>query len=83
MDEEISPETRKAARRWYNHVKNNREALSYAFENYGTEDKLLYTRNLMAELGHECTPDNLREFLFLLQETLKMIEEEEEEDGLY
>ena len=83
MDDEITPEARQAALDWYNHVKKNKENLTRAFNEYGTEDRLLYTRNLMAELGHECTPDNLREFLYLLQETLTMINEEEEEDGIW
>ena len=79
MDDEISPEARQAALAWYNHVKKNKDSLTYAFHEYGTEEKLLYTRNLMAELGHECTPDNLREFLSLLQETLEMVHAEDDD----
>ena len=78
----MNEDTRQAALKWYNHVKENKDKLQAAFDDYGTEDRLLYTRQLMAELGHECTPDNLREFLYLLQETLTMINEEEEEDGI-
>lgn len=60
---------------WMDHIRKNRPALEKALEMY---DEAWYNvRNGMAEMGGEVTPDQLKELTELIKDTLRILDEEE------
>jgi hypothetical protein len=60
---------------WIKHVKSNYARLKHVMDNLSTNEQLLCTREMLAEMGKEVTPDELREFSTLLKETLEYIDD--------
>lgn len=69
-------DSHEAAIEWCNYVRENYNRLKAAVSTVEGERELLSTRQIMAELGKEITPSELREFGELLKTTLKIIENE-------
>ena len=62
---------------WMDHVRENRAMLEKAIDMY---DEAWYNvRNGMAELGGEVTPGQLKELTDLIKDTLRVIDEEEDD----
>ena len=62
-------------REWYKYVRENYNRLKQAVTCVTSgERELLLTRQIMAELGHEITPQELKDFAEILSETLEAIE---------
>ena len=60
---------------WMDHIRKNRPALEKALDMY---DEAWYNvRNGMAGIGCEVTPDQLEELTELIKDTLKILDEEE------
>ena len=60
---------------WMDYVRENRTMLEKAIDMY---DEAWYNvRNQMAEMGAELTPDELKELTELIEETLLILDEEE------
>lgn len=61
-------------REWLKYVRNNYHRLKQAMDDISGERELLFTRQIMAELGHEVTPKELKDFAEILRESLEAIE---------
>lgn len=61
-------------REWYRYVRTNYDRLKAAVNEISGERELLTTRELMAEMGCEITPEELRKFAKLIRETLEIVE---------
>ena len=60
---------------WLNHIRNNRKDLENAIDMY--HEAWYNIRNQMAEGGAELTPDELKELTEFIEETLLILDEEE------
>lgn len=72
-DEILNNEARRTI--WLNHIRNNRKDLENAIDMY--HEAWYNIRNQMAEAGAELTPDELKELTELIEETLLILDEEE------
>ena len=71
----MNPKDRKAIYEWLDHVKNNRRRMQDILETLSSPSGLYASRNALAEIGKEVTPDELHEFADLVQEALNILEE--------
>jgi hypothetical protein len=67
----------KILNQWIEHVRKNKERLTGSCNILDDKQGMLATRNYIAELGKELTPDELKDFHLLLKETLSLIEHQD------
>ena len=59
---------------WVRYVRRNYSNLKKAVDEISRERELLTIRSIMSKMGHEMTPDELRQLAELLQKTLEIVE---------
>ena len=72
-DEILNNKARRAV--WLNYIRNNRKDLENAIDMY--HEAWYNIRNQMAEGGAELTPNELKELTEFIEETLLILDEEE------
>lgn len=71
----MNHEHKKAIYEWLEHVKNNKSRMQDIIETLSSPSGLYSSRNALAEIGREVTPDELHEFADLVREALDILED--------
>jgi len=72
----MNPENKKAIYEWLDHVKNNKGRMRDIIDTLSSPSGLYASRNALAEIGKEVTPDELHEFAELVREALNILEDD-------
>lgn len=66
-------------REWINYVLDDEAKFRKAASDLSSREGILRIRNMIAEVGKECTPKEIEEFGLLLKETIAFIDEHKHE----